>query len=312
MSGFTKLFGSITRSTIWGEDDATVKIWITMLAICDRDGIVEASVPGLAHEARKSIAEVEIALAKFMAPDPHSRTKEHEGRRIEEVRGGWRLLNHDYYRGLNDAEDRREKAAERQRRSRERRNVPAQQTLDVTSERDASVTERDCHDSSQESREVRHADQIRSDADQISQREAAAAARLREPRGPRGWNTDQLAAAERVWAFLNRARKHVMPKTRELAASKSSLDMICKLFAGGHSEEDVKEVIRQYGRETKRDPAQGKWFDGVTPFRPDNFTRTLGKIGTDGVARTNGSNGAGAPVQQGPRTITINGVKHRL
>lgn len=92
-----------------------------MLAICDRDGVVEASVPGLAREALVSRVECEQALAILSAPDPDSRTPDHEGRRIEKVDGGWRLLNHGKYREKMDAEEIRAKAAERQRRSRERK-----------------------------------------------------------------------------------------------------------------------------------------------------------------------------------------------
>lgn len=120
MAGYVKLFGSILRSTVWGEPDSTRLVWITMLALADRDGIVEASVPGLAHEARVSLEATQAALATFLAPDQFSRTKDFEGRRIEEVRGGWRLLNADLYRRMLDADDQREKAAERQRRFKER------------------------------------------------------------------------------------------------------------------------------------------------------------------------------------------------
>jgi hypothetical protein len=97
-NNFVKLYGSITESTVWGECMATRIVWITMLAASDENGKISASVPGLAHLARVSIEEVESALACFMSPDPYSRTKDHEGRRIAEVDGGWLLLNHAKYR----------------------------------------------------------------------------------------------------------------------------------------------------------------------------------------------------------------------
>lgn len=120
MSGYTKLFGSLIHSTIWREPDHVRIVWMTMLAMADRDGVVEASVPGLADAARKSIPETEAALARLTDPDPYSRTPDHEGRRIEAVRGGWRLLNHAIYREKASTEDAREKAAARQARKRER------------------------------------------------------------------------------------------------------------------------------------------------------------------------------------------------
>ena len=105
---FTKLFSSITDSSIWSEDHPTVRLWITLLAMADRNGYVGASLPGLAARARITLPEAEVALAKFMAPDPYSRSKDHEGRRVAEADRGWRLLNHGRYRELRDEGSRRE------------------------------------------------------------------------------------------------------------------------------------------------------------------------------------------------------------
>lgn len=78
-----------------------------MLAMCDRRGRVWASVPGLANRARVSVPEARKAISCFLSPDPDSRTKEYEGRRIEEIDGGWRLLNHDKYRDMRDVAERK-------------------------------------------------------------------------------------------------------------------------------------------------------------------------------------------------------------
>jgi hypothetical protein len=96
--GYTKLFSSLIHSTIWREDDKTRILWVTMLAISDFDGRVEASIPGLADAARMEITECEAGLKVLMSPDPYSRSQEYEGRRISEVDGGWIILNHAKYR----------------------------------------------------------------------------------------------------------------------------------------------------------------------------------------------------------------------
>jgi hypothetical protein len=103
---FTKLFSSITESTVWYEPDSTRLVWITMLAMADRQGRIHASVPGLAGRARVALEATREALACLMAPDPDSRTKDFEGRRVEEIDGGWRLLNHAKYREMRDEADR--------------------------------------------------------------------------------------------------------------------------------------------------------------------------------------------------------------
>src|SRR5687768_11367511 len=90
---YTKLFASITESTIWSEPAGTRLVWITLLAKSNRHGEVYGSVPGLARLANVTLAECEAAIATFMAPDKWSRTPDNEGRRVEAIDGGWRLLN---------------------------------------------------------------------------------------------------------------------------------------------------------------------------------------------------------------------------
>jgi hypothetical protein len=103
--GFVKIFGSLLSSTVWVGQPAHRKLmWITMLVRADQDGYVASSIPGLARDSEVTIAECEDALAHFMAPDRYSRTKEHDGIRIEEVDGGWVLLNHKKYRELRSRE----------------------------------------------------------------------------------------------------------------------------------------------------------------------------------------------------------------
>jgi len=118
MPGYTKLFNTIVSSTIWAADAETCKLWVTMLALADRDGLVEASIPGLAHQARISVDKAREGLKQLSAPDPDSRTPDHEGRRIKKVNGGWQILNYDLYRHKYDPDEIREKAAERKRNQR--------------------------------------------------------------------------------------------------------------------------------------------------------------------------------------------------
>ncbi len=105
---FTKLFSSITESTVWCEPDATRIMWITMLAMADRRGRVFGSIPGLANRARVTLDAAKAAIETFLNPDPYSRTVTHEGRRIEPIDGGWRLLNHEKYRAIRDEESAKE------------------------------------------------------------------------------------------------------------------------------------------------------------------------------------------------------------
>ena len=108
MSGYTKLFSTIVASTIWREPDHVRIVWITMLAMSNADGVVEASVPGLADLARVTVEQCEDALTRLRSPDPYSRTKDHEGRRIADVDGGFLILNRAKYREKFSVKERRE------------------------------------------------------------------------------------------------------------------------------------------------------------------------------------------------------------
>lgn len=117
---YTKLFSDILASTIWAEGNATRIVWITMLAMANKDGEVGASIPGLAHIARVTLAECEQAIQALESPDPHSRTKAHEGRRIKKIDGGWFILNYEAHRERASIEERRHKDRLRQERKRQR------------------------------------------------------------------------------------------------------------------------------------------------------------------------------------------------
>jgi hypothetical protein len=123
MTGFAKLWSSILHSTVWQEPLHVKVTWVTMLALSDARGYVGASIPGLANAAGVTIEQCEESLAKFMAPDPYSRTKDFEGRRIFEEDGGWRIINYGKHRAARAEEERRIQNREAQQRHRKRRAV---------------------------------------------------------------------------------------------------------------------------------------------------------------------------------------------
>lgn len=142
MTGYTKLFGSIVASTIWDEDDKTRIVWITMLAMANRHGEVESSIPGLAKFSKVSIEAVEQALEKFKRPDPYSRTKDHDGRRIEDMDGGWFLLNHPKYREKASADEVREQTRKRVERFRTRNALCNGDSVTVTQSNGCNAKQR--------------------------------------------------------------------------------------------------------------------------------------------------------------------------
>lgn len=130
MAGYTKLFNSILASTIWREDDKTRIVWITLLAMADKNGVADGSVPGLADFARVSVDDCRAALERLKQPDEDSRSKEHDGRRIAEVDGGWQILNHGKYRAKLNQDERREYLRIKQREY--RRKQPSTKVNNVS------------------------------------------------------------------------------------------------------------------------------------------------------------------------------------
>jgi hypothetical protein len=118
MAGYAKVFSDIIVSTIWREDVYTKVVWITMLVMADKNGLVMASIPGLADSAKVSLEQCIAALKVLSSPDEYSRTKEFGGRRIDEVDGGWLLLNYEKFRTRRDDEEQRIATAERVRKHR--------------------------------------------------------------------------------------------------------------------------------------------------------------------------------------------------
>ena len=109
--GYTKLDEGILQSSIMAEDPGTFKIWIALLATCKQDGVAHCSSVFLASVCRLPQDDVDKILEKFMSPDPRSRSKENDGRRIKEVDGGYELLSYFDYRdsSLRDAEAERKR-----------------------------------------------------------------------------------------------------------------------------------------------------------------------------------------------------------
>lgn len=112
-----------------------------MLAICDKNGEVHASIPGLARVAGISVEDAESAINKFMSPDKYSRTSDNEGRRIAAINGGWELLNHAKYRLMASKEDQKTANADRVRRHRARNANVTQCNANVTHRRDIADTD---------------------------------------------------------------------------------------------------------------------------------------------------------------------------
>ena len=108
MGGYGKLWSSITESSLWGGSKEARLLFVTLLAKADATGFVEAAPSGLARLANLTRAEIDIALSELTAPDPESKSKVADGRRVAIVPRGVCLTNYEEYRKRRDDDEHRE------------------------------------------------------------------------------------------------------------------------------------------------------------------------------------------------------------
>lgn len=137
---YVKLFSSILDSSIWSENYPTRLVWITMLAMADAEGVVKASVSGVARRAAVTREEAEAAVAILCAPDKDRPDQAHEGRRLEVVDGGWSVLNYSKYREIRTQQQFRDAARQRKHREKSRASRDMSQHADADADAKKATT----------------------------------------------------------------------------------------------------------------------------------------------------------------------------
>jgi hypothetical protein len=95
---FAKLDSGITKSSLWSEPLHVRIVFISMLAEKDENGFVSASRSGMIRLCNVTPVQFDEAEKTLSSPDPESKNKDFEGRRIEKIYGGWVILNHELYK----------------------------------------------------------------------------------------------------------------------------------------------------------------------------------------------------------------------
>lgn len=116
---FVVLDAEMLSSSVWSEAAHVRLVWITLLILCDTEGYVGAAVPGIARAAGVPLEQAVEAIEKLQQPDPYSRTKAHEGRRLEVSERGFRVLN--FIEHLDRLSAERTRSRERVRMHRKRK-----------------------------------------------------------------------------------------------------------------------------------------------------------------------------------------------
>lgn len=125
---FGKIFESMYDGTL-----ATKGPWqalVTfqqMIVLCDKTGIVDMTPEAISRRTTIPIDIINIGITALEQPDSESRSPDLNGRRITRLSNertwGWQIVNHDKYRKIRSADQRREYMANlmRERRNQEQK-----------------------------------------------------------------------------------------------------------------------------------------------------------------------------------------------
>ena len=120
---YGKLFQGIYDSTI-AEDYRVRLVFQDMIVLSDEDGKLDMTIEAFCRRTNVPRRMVERAIEILTQPDPSSRNREEEGRRIvpldPERDWGWEVVNKARYRDIASDAHRREKARIRKQRQRDR------------------------------------------------------------------------------------------------------------------------------------------------------------------------------------------------
>lgn len=124
---FAKVFGQIFDSSI-ADDYNCRRMFMDLLVLADSDGVVDMTHDAISRRTNVPIEQVEKYIAQLQQPDPLSRSKLEQGKRIipiDSERGwGWQIVNYHHYRKIRDEEARRSyfrNAKQKQRRKEKKR-----------------------------------------------------------------------------------------------------------------------------------------------------------------------------------------------
>lgn len=126
---FAKVFGQIFDSSI-ARDYNCRRMFMDLLVLADSDGVVDMTFDAISRRTNVPLDEVKKYIDELCQPDPESRSKVDEGKRLVPIDGargwGWQIVNYRHYRQIRDEEARRSYFRDqkrKQRRAAKKKNV---------------------------------------------------------------------------------------------------------------------------------------------------------------------------------------------
>ncbi|MEK7099860.1 MAG: hypothetical protein AAB883_01825 [Patescibacteria group bacterium] len=121
---YAKIFAQIFDSSI-AENYEVRHVFEDLLKLSDQHGIVDMTEEAIARRANCPLKKIQFGIRELLKPDPRSRSREEEGRRLIPLNSGrcwgWQIVNYEHYRGLQNEEARRAYNRDAKRRERARK-----------------------------------------------------------------------------------------------------------------------------------------------------------------------------------------------
>lgn len=119
---YGKIFEQIFDSSLMKTEVTTRYVFMSLIAICDSDGVVDIIHDALARKLNITEDELRKAIKELEKEDPDSRSNVANGRRLSQLDAhrswGWRIVNHEYYKRLANREAK--KVSDRERIAKKR------------------------------------------------------------------------------------------------------------------------------------------------------------------------------------------------
>lgn len=131
---YGKIFDSIYDGTLV-EDWMALITFQQMVILCDSEGVIDMTPHAISRRTGIPIEYIESGIRSLEAKDPYSRSSDEDGRRILRLENsrdwGWKVVNHNIYRNIRNADDRREYKRKKQQEYRERDKINSNKNNDV-------------------------------------------------------------------------------------------------------------------------------------------------------------------------------------
>jgi|TARA_Y100000310_G_scaffold205687_1_gene206054 uncharacterized phage protein (TIGR02220 family) len=240
---YGKIFDQIYEGTLAGNWEVRV-VFQDMIVLAEPPGILDITSEALSGRTGVPLEIVKKAITHLEAPDPESRSREHEGRRIvrldNERSWGWIIVNYEKYMNISRQQERKEYLKDYMR-----------DYMGKKRKSNKSLTE-------SKNKQILHT----TDSRQETKRTTL---------------SSKKEDATEILNFLNSKRNGRRP----YLPAKTTMVMIENRLKEGATVQDFKSMIALKFRQWGTDDRMSKYLRPKTLFNASNFSNYIGELGED-------------------------------